>query len=157
MAQTKKKQTPINTPLEGVPPTPTTLPVDDDPAPIGFEIIFSESSEAFLWLESLADLLRVAAPGDLCDTTIRNTAWLMQEIAGAGHSCWSREWEETRKRLIAAGAIQSDNEVTSALYEELRLSDRHEMLMRQLKITQQRERVAVAKRREAEHERNRQN
>lgn len=88
-----KKQTPHTPTLQRVPPPPADPPLEDDDSLIGCQIVFEEASTAFDWLESLADLMSVAVTSndDLGDNTIHNAAWLMEEIAAAGHACLRRE------------------------------------------------------------------
>lgn len=101
MAQTKK-QTPHTPTLQMVPPPPADPSVkermeEDDDSPTGAHIKVEETAIAFDWLESIADLLRTADTGDLCHETVKNAAWLMQEIAEAGHACWRLEQEARRE------------------------------------------------------------
>lgn len=130
MAQTKK-QTPPTPTLQGLPPTATNSPLEDDDSLMGSRIILSETSEAFDWLESIADLLRTADPGDLCDGTVKNAAWLMQEIAEAGRARWSREWDKSRERLRAAGAIPPCGDVSPLTEID---DNKEKKLMRQLQL-----------------------
>lgn len=148
MAQTKK-QTPPKPTLQVLPPRPTNPPLEDDDlldddSPMAPYIVVSETSEAFDWLESIADLLRTADTGDLCDETVKNAAWLMQEIAEAGRACWRSEWDESTERLRAAGAIPPSEDV-SPLNE---IDGKEEKkLMRQLQLVAKRL-TAVKKQRE---------
>lgn len=143
MTQTKK-QTPHTPTLQTVSPPPADPPLEDDDSPMAPYIVVSETSEAFDWLESIADLLRTADTGDLCDETVKNAAWLMQEIAEAGRACWSREWDESVERLRAAGAIPPSGDVSPL--NEIDGKEKKK-LMRQLQLVTKR---LTAKRQEKE-------
>lgn len=141
MAQTKK-QTSHTPTLQMLPPPPADPSLEDDDSPMAPYIVVSETSEAFDWLDSIADLLRTADTGDLCDGTVKNAAWLMQGIAEAGRACWSREWDESVERLRAAGAIPPSGDVSP-----LNEIDKERKLMRQLQLVTKRL-TAVKKQRE---------
>lgn len=87
--------------------TKKQTPLEDDDLLISHQIAFEEAGLAFDWLESIADLMSVAVTSvnELGDETIYNAAWIMEEIAKAGHACWRREQETQREKLVAAGAV----------------------------------------------------